>query len=88
MIQQLLPNNLDHLKRGLGGNTINKHITVDTDKVLAIHDTILILSNTHKSLATEISPCNPAAKACCYKLARKGAELTCPAVSMISVENS
>lgn len=43
MIENLLPDNLDHLKRWQRRNGIHQHIPVYSDKVLRIQDTVLIL---------------------------------------------
>lgn len=79
VVQQLLADDLDHLERGLGGNRVDKHIAMDANEVLAVHDAVLILPSTQKvnsqrrSIAGQGNGC---------------AQLTCPAVSIISVENS
>lgn len=43
VVQQLLADNLHHLEGGFGGHRVDKHIAVDADEVLAVHDTVLIL---------------------------------------------
>lgn len=43
VVQQLLTDDLDHLEGGLGSHRVDKHIAVNADEVLAIHDAVLIL---------------------------------------------
>lgn len=43
VVQQLLADDLDHLEGGFGRHRVDKHIAVNADEVLAVHDTVLIL---------------------------------------------
>lgn len=50
VVQQLLADNLHHLEGGFGGHGVDKHIAVDANEVLAVHDTVLILYTSVSSV--------------------------------------
>jgi hypothetical protein len=45
VIENLAPNNLDHLKRLFGGNRVYKHIPMDADREARIEDAVFVLSH-------------------------------------------
>ena len=54
MIQYLLSNNLDHLERTLRRDAKHEHVAMDSDAVLALQNTVLVLSSCINNLGREI----------------------------------
>ena len=44
MIQNLVPNNLDHLERLQRGDAVDEHVAMDADEVLRVEDAVLVLA--------------------------------------------
>lgn len=49
MVEDLFPDYSDHLEALLAADTIDDHIAVDSDEVLAVEYRILILDTVHVS---------------------------------------
>lgn len=53
MIQDLIPYDADHFKTLLRSDGIDNHVTMDSDKVLAVQDGVLILAGGIDDLHTK-----------------------------------
>lgn len=53
MIQDLIPYDADHFKTLLRSDGIDNHVAMDSDKVLAVQDGVLILAGSIDDLHTE-----------------------------------
>jgi len=45
MVEYLVVDDLDHVERGLRGNGVDDHVSMNADEVFAVEETILILVN-------------------------------------------
>ena len=54
MIQNLVPDHPDHLKRRARGHGIHNHIAMDTDAVFGVQDTVFILPGGVDDLGREL----------------------------------
>lgn len=43
MIQNLVANDSDHLETLLAANAVDNHVTMNTDEVLAVEDSVFVL---------------------------------------------
>ena len=111
MIQDLVPDDADHLKRLAGSDGVDEHIAMDANEVLRVQQAVLVLlvkwSDSTQPAACERDgngngkantiPLPPPrytrsqeveSSASSYKEGKGRSQLTCPAVSMISVAKS
>ena len=49
VVQNFIPNDTDHVKRLTRGNRVDKHISMDTDEMFRVQDTILVLHKRNES---------------------------------------
>lgn len=59
MIENLIPNDGDHLKGGERCDRVDQHITVDADEVLRVQDTVLILASRIDDLGSIVLTLDP-----------------------------
>lgn len=56
VVQNLIPNNLDHLERGQRRDAVDEHVAVDADEVLRVEDAVLVLAGRVDDLGRVLLP--------------------------------
>ena len=56
VVENLVPDHLDHLERGQRRDAVDQHVAVDADKVLAIQNTVFILAGRVDNLGRVVLP--------------------------------
>jgi hypothetical protein len=59
VVQNLVPDHLDHLERGQRRDTVDEHVAVDADEVLRVEDAVLILPGRVDDLGRVVLPLIP-----------------------------
>lgn len=59
MVQNLVPDHLDHLERGQRRDAVDQHVAVDADEVLRVEDAVLILAGRVDDLGRVVLPLVP-----------------------------